>query len=144
VRVLPAVAVLLAACAAPRTKSVEPAPVAASPSPPPPSPTPPSPPPQSVSHVARLAWRFRDEGVRLAGWPVRDELPRPERCYEAAFLWADLACDGWSYDLLVDVDNPRVLWVRRTGTIVGGIVSYLGPAEIVDDAGPLVLRVGER
>ncbi|MCK6461224.1 MAG: hypothetical protein L6Q95_15180, partial [Planctomycetes bacterium] len=104
----------------------------------------PSAPPQPLSYVAGLAERFRRERVAFHGWPVRDALPRPERCYEAAFLREDVASDGWSYELLVDVDNPRLLWVRRTGTIVGGIVSYLGPAWIVDDSGPLVLRVGER
>ena len=92
-----------------------------------------------------LAERFRRERVSVAGWPVREALPRPVERYDARFLWEDHASDGWSYDLLVDAESPRVLWVRRTGTIVGGIVSFLGPAEIVDDAGPtLVLRVGER
>jgi hypothetical protein len=123
----------LGACAAPEAASVEPAPAAA-------QPAPPAPPP---SYVARLAERFRRERVGVAGWPVRDALPGPETCYDAAFLWEDRAADGWSYEILVDAQNPRVLWVRRTGTIVGGIVSYLGPAEIVDDSGPLVLRVGE-
>jgi hypothetical protein len=124
---------LLGACAAPEAASVEPARAAAGPVAPPPP----------ASYVARLAERFRRERVGVAGWPVRDALPRPETCYDAAFLWEDHAADGWSYEILVDAQNPRVLWVRRKGTIVGGIVSYLGPAEIVDDSGPLVLRVGE-
>ncbi len=130
------VAALLVACASqpPPAASVEPAPAAGGPFR---APAPPS-------CVAGLAERFRRERVAVEGWPVRAALPRPERCYEAAFLREDHASDGWSYELLVDVDNPRLLWVRRTGTIVGGIVSYLGPAWIVDDSGPLVLRVGER
>jgi hypothetical protein len=129
------VGLLLAACAAPEAASVEAIAAAAPPS------SPSSPP---RSRAAGLAERFRCERVAVAGWPVRGALPRTERCYEVAFLWADVASDGWSYELLVDADNPRLLWVRRTGTIVGGIVSYLGPAWIVDDMGPLVLRVGER
>jgi hypothetical protein len=129
-----ALAALLAACASPPppVAAVEPAPAAAQP-----------PRPRPVRPVDGLAERFRRERVNVAGWPVREALPRPEKCYDAAFLWEDHASDGWSYELLVDVDNPRLLWVRRTGTIVGGIVSYLGPAWILDDTGPLVLRVGE-
>jgi hypothetical protein len=131
-----ALAALLAACAsqAPPAASVEPAPAAASP----------APRPRPARPVDRLAERFRAEHVNVSGWPVREALPRPEACYDAAFLWEDRASDGWSYELLVDAENPRTLWVRRTGTIIGGIVSYLGPADIVDDSGPLVLRVGER
>jgi hypothetical protein len=126
-----ALAALLAACAAPPpTASVEPA--AAPPAAPAPS-----------RYVERLAERFRRKRVSLGGWPVRDALPRPEGCYDVAFLREDGASDGWSYDLLVDLENPRVVWVRRTGTIVGDVRDYLGPAEIVDDSGPLVLRVGE-
>ncbi|MFI5402469.1 MAG: hypothetical protein ACHQ1G_05995 [Planctomycetota bacterium] len=126
-----ALAALLAACAAPPppTASVGPA---ASPSAPAPS-----------SYLERLAERFRREKVSLGAWPVRGALPRPERCYDVAFLWEDHASDGWSYDLLVDPENPRVVWVRRTGTIVGNVRDYLGPAEIVDDSGPLVFRVRE-
>lgn len=93
-------------------------------------------------YAARLAKRFRGEGVSLKGWPVQRDLPKPEKCYVIAFLWEDGACDGWWYDLLVDLKTPRVVWVRRTGTIVG-IREYLGPAEIVDDSGPLALRIGE-
>lgn len=124
---------LIAACAAPKAASMQSAaaPAAAQPSAP-------------LSHVERLAERFRCERVRFLGWPVREALPQPEASYDAAFLFEDHAADGWSYDLLVDRARPRVLWVRRTGTIVGGVVSYLGSAEIVDDAGPLVLRVGPR
>lgn len=130
-----ALAALLAACASPppQAASVEPAPAAAQP----------APRPRPSRPVDGLAERFRREHVQVSGWPVREALPRPEKCYDAAFLWEDHASDGWSYELLVDVDNPRLLWVRRTGTIVGGIVSYLGPAWVVDDSGPLVLRVGE-
>lgn len=130
-RSLVALALLLGACAQPRAASVEPAAAAA------PTPAP----PQPQSYVARLADRFRRERVNFLGWPVAT--PPPGKAYDAAPLGADLACDGWSYELLVDPENPRVVWVRRTGTIVGGIVSYLGPAEVVDDSGPsLVLRVG--
>jgi len=123
-----ALAALLAACAAPQMASVD-AVVA--------------PAPRASRYVDHLAQRFRDERVSLGGWPVRASLPRSEACYDAAFLLEDGACDGWSYDLLVDVESPRIVWVRRTGTIVGDVRDYLGPAEILDDSGLLTFRAGE-
>jgi hypothetical protein len=100
------------------------------------------------SPAARLVKRLAatDLGKLTADWPRRPQLPKPERGYDAAFDGGDLAvCDGWRYDILVDLERPEVFWVRATGTIAG-IREYRGPAEVVeiDDAGPLMIRVGDR
>jgi hypothetical protein len=96
------------------------------------------------TRAALLARRFRsiDVGALTADWPKRPDLPKPEAGYEEAAVGASLApSDGWWCDLLVDRDDPKVLWVRATGTIVG-IREYRGPATIVDETGPLVLDPG--
>jgi len=100
--------------------------------------------PAPLGHAASLVKRLEgiDLGTLTADWPRRSDLPKPERGYDAAFAGEDLACDGWRYDILVDLECPRAVWVRAIGTIVG-IREYRGPAEIVDDSGPLVFRVGE-
>ncbi len=91
----------------------------------------------------RLAGRLRETGLGEAKWPRRWDLPKPEACYDAAWLWGQGACcDDCVSEVLVDLENPRVFWIRCTGTIAG-VRWYLGPAEILDDAGPLTFRVGE-
>lgn len=88
-------------------------------------------------YAARLAKRFRGEGVSLKGWPVQRDLPKPEKCYDIAFLWEDGACDGsWT-------SRPRGSSGCAGPARIVGIREYLGPAEIVDDSGPLALRIGE-
>lgn len=134
-RVLPAALVLLGACAAPGAP--EPSAVA---SVPPPATREPAP-----SPFADLAARF--QGVDLqgltTGWPRRAALPKPEAFYGVALSQVNPAvCDGWSYDVLVDLSNTRIVWVRATGTIAG-TVEYRGPAEVVGDLGPLELRIAE-
>jgi hypothetical protein len=51
----------------------------------------------------------------------------PPGRYEWAPVGADLACDGWRYDVVVDPARPEVFWVCATGTIAG-IREYRGPA----------------
>ncbi len=141
-RMLLALAVLLGACASPRRATVGPEQTAVSAAPSEdrqlmPERGPPS-------HAVVLARRLAgvDLGTLTANWPRRPGLPKPEKGYEAVFAGEDLACDGWRYEILVDLERPRVVWVRTVGTIAG-IREYRGPAEIVDDSGPLVFRVGE-
>lgn len=136
-------ATLVAACAAPREATV--APTSADVSAAPRSGTPEIlPRPTSPPHAARLADRLQgiSAGKLTEGWPRCDHLPKPEACYDAAFVGEDLASDGWRYDVLVDLECPRIVWVRTTGTIAG-IREYRGPAEIVDESGPVVFRVGQ-
>jgi len=132
-RALVAAVALLGACAA--SSPPEPAAVAAAPAVEarelPPSP-----------YVA-LAKRF--DGIDLEGlttsWPRRDALPKAVGCYAVAMSESNPAvCDGWCYDVLVDIEEPRIIWVRATGTIAG-IIEYRGPAEVVGDSGPLEVRV---
>lgn len=104
-----------------------------------------APEPAPPTYAAALAQRLRgiDLGTLTADWPRRSELPKPEKSYDAAFAGADVAlCDGWWCDILLDRDDPQVLWVRATGS-VRGIREYRGPARVLDDSGPLVLQVGE-
>ena len=125
--------VVLAACASPAPEpeaaSVAPAETRAPP----------------ASPFAALAKRL--EGVDLegltAGWQRRDALPRPEGGY-AVVLSSECPgmCDGWTYDVLVDIESPRTVWVRTSGTIAG-IVEYRGPAELLGDEGPLAFRAGD-
>ncbi len=138
-RVLLAAAAFLGACAGPRVAPVAPEPAAAV--------APPEtreilPEPEPHQYAASLVKRLEgvDLGKLTEDWPRRSELPKSEEGYDAAFAGEDLACDGWRYEILVDAECPRIVWVRTTGTIAG-IREYRGPAEIVDDSGCLVLRV---
>lgn len=144
VRPFLAAVLLVGACAGPqRTSEIapEPRPVLAPPGPEPAAA------PRASAEFYRLLKRLEGVGieslVRDWDWPVRDALPKPERRYGAAMQAPPVLADGWCYGVLVDLDDPRVFWVVKVGS-VAGIGKYYGPAEILDDSGPLVLRIGER
>ena len=131
-------AVVLAACAAPRAEepaaAVAPAEVREGL---------PKRDPDRPLYAADLAKRFRERALRReAPWPRRSELPKPEERYDVAFLWmSSYGCAEYS-EVLVDLEDPRIFWIRVTGGI-RDVREYLGPAEILNEAGPLEFRILE-
>jgi hypothetical protein len=140
VRVLAGVMLLVAACAAPPSSdALAPEPERVTP------PREDEPAPRPSIEAYRIMRRLEGVGLwRVAkDWPAPERLPKPDACYGVAMTDSLGATDGWCFGVLVDLDDPRVFWVFRVGSIAG-IIEYRGPAEILDDSGPLVLRVGER